>query len=162
MAVRSCCTMCDRAAPSRISSSPRRFCGMNKRGLGRGLDALLGEAPAVGETPTEIPIDQIEPNPRQPRKAFDSGALDELALSIKTSGVIQPIVVRRGLAGGWQLIAGERRLRAARQAGVERIPAGVREATGFERLELALVGKPLPPDLKPTEEAAGHPPNLSD
>src|SRR2546429_1649210 len=96
---------------------------MNRRGLGRGLDALLGDAPTASETQTEIPIDQIEPNPRQPRKMFDVGALDELALSIKSSGVIQPVVVRPGLAGRWQLIAGERRWRAARQAGLDRIPA---------------------------------------
>src|SRR2546428_14107511 len=101
---------------------------MNKRGLGRGLDALLGEASTAGETQTEIPIDQIEPNPRQPRKTFDVVALDELALSIKASGVIQPIVVRRGLAGRWQLIAGERRWRGGRQAGVGRVPGVVRGA----------------------------------
>src|SRR5499426_4565697 len=156
MGVRSCCTMCARAVPSRISNWPRRCCGMNKRGLGRGLDALLGDAPTVGDTQTEIPIDQIEPNPRQPRKTFDPGALDELALSIKASGVIQPIVVRRGLTGGWQLIAGERRWRAARQAGLERIPAVVREATDSESLELALVENLLREDLNPLEEAEAY------
>ncbi len=129
---------------------------MNKRGLGRGLDALLGEASTAGETQTEIPIDQIEPNPRQPRKTFDVVALDELALSIKASGVIQPIVVRRGLAGRWQLIAGERRWRAARQAGLERIPAVVREATDSESLELALVENLLREDLNPMEEAEAY------
>src|SRR3989442_13655435 len=98
---------------------------MNKRGLGRGLDALLGEASTAGETQTEIPIDQIEPNPRQPRKTFDVVALDELALSIKASGVIQPIVVRRGLAGRWQLIAGERRGGGGRAGGVGAIPRRV-------------------------------------
>src|SRR5262245_5902195 len=156
MGVRSCCTMCARAVPSRISNWPRRCCGMNKRGLGRGLDALLGDAPTVGDTQTEIPIDQIEPNPRQPRKTFDPGALDELALSIKASGVIQPIVVRRGLTGGWQLIAGERRWRAARQAGLERIPAVVRAATDAESLELALVENLLREDLNPLEEAEAY------
>jgi len=130
---------------------------MNRRGLGRGLDALLGEAPAAGgETLTEIPIEQIEPNPRQPRKTFDVVALDELALSIKASGVIQPIVVRRGLAGRWQLIAGERRWRAARQAGLDRIPAVVREATDSESLELALVENLLREDLNPMEEAEAY------
>src|SRR3989441_8208289 len=129
---------------------------MNRRGLGRGLDALLGDAPTASETQTEIPIDQIEPNPRQPRKMFDVGALDELALSIKASGVIQPIVVRRGLAGRWQLIAGERRWRAARQAGLERIPAVVREATDAQSLELALVENLLREDLNPMEEAEAY------
>src|SRR2546421_12831340 len=108
---------------------------MNRRGLGRGLDALLGDAPTASETQTEIPIDQIEPNPRQPRKMFDVGALDELALSIKASGVIQPVVVRRGLAGRWQLIAGERRWRAGRQGRVGRISAVVRGAGDFQSLE---------------------------
>src|SRR5438132_13826390 len=129
---------------------------MNRRGLGRGLDALLGDAPTASETQTEIPIDQIEPNPRQPRKMFDVGALDELALSIKASGVIQPVVVRRGLAGRWQLIAGERRWRAARQAGLDRIPAVVREATDSESLELALVENLLREDLNPIEAAQAY------
>jgi len=129
---------------------------MNRRGLGRGLDALLGEAHSAAESLTEIPIEQIEPNPRQPRKTFDVVALDELALSIKASGVIQPIVVRRGPAGRWQLIAGERRWRAARQAGLDRIPAVVREATDSESLELALVENLLREDLNPMEEAEAY------
>ena len=129
---------------------------MNRRGLGRGLDALLGEAQSAAESLTEIPIEQIEPNPRQPRKTFDVVALDELALSIKASGVIQPIVVRRGPAGRWQLVAGERRWRAARQAGLDRIPAVVREATDSESLELALVENLLREDLNPMEEAEAY------
>ncbi len=129
---------------------------MNKRGLGRGLDALLGDAPPAGETLLEIPVDQIEANPRQPRKTFDVVALDELALSIKAAGVIQPIVVRRGGGGRWQLIAGERRWRAARQAGLDRIPAVVREATDSESLELALVENLLREDLNPMEEAEAY------
>ena len=129
---------------------------MNRRGLGRGVDALLGEAQSAAESLTEIPIEQIEPNPRQPRKTFDVVALDELALSIKASGVIQPIVVRRGPAGRWQLIAGERRWRAARQAGLDRIPAVVREATDSESLELALVENLLREDLNPMEEAEAY------
>ena len=129
---------------------------MNRRGLGRGLDALLGEAQSAAESLTEIPIEQIEPNPRQPRKTFDVVALDELALSIKASGVIQPIVVRRGPAGRWQLIAGERRWRAARQAGLDRIPAVVREATDSESLELALGENLLREDLNPMEEAEAY------
>lgn len=128
---------------------------MNRRGLGRGLDALLGSAPTVEalEASTEIPVDQIEVNPRQPRKDFDPAALDELAHSLRTSGMLQPVVVRRIVDGRWQLIAGERRWRAARQAGLERIPAVVREATDAESLELALVENLLREDLNPLEES---------
>jgi len=130
---------------------------MNKRGLGRGLDALLGSAPAsTTEGLTEIPVDQIEVNPRQPRKDFDAVALDELARSIKESGVIQPVVVRRAAGGRWELIAGERRWRAARQAGLDRLPAVVREATDAESLELALVENLLREDLNPMEEAEAY------
>lgn len=131
---------------------------MNRRGLGRGLDALLGSAPTVEATEalTEIPVDQIDVNPRQPRKDFDQAALDELARSLRSSGMLQPVVVRRALDGRWQLIAGERRWRAARQAGLERIPAVVREATDAESLELALVENLLREDLNPLEEAEAY------
>ncbi|OLC30691.1 MAG: hypothetical protein AUH81_19410 [Candidatus Rokubacteria bacterium 13_1_40CM_4_69_5] len=129
---------------------------MNKRGLGRGLDALLGSASSATESLTEIPVDQIDANPRQPRKAFDPTSLDELARSLKSAGMIQPVVVRRMPEGRWQLIAGERRWRAARQAGLERIPALVREATDAESLELALVENLLREDLNPMEEAEAY------
>jgi ParB family chromosome partitioning protein len=128
---------------------------MNKRGLGRGLGALLSSSPTEGDTLVELGIDQIEPNPNQPRKAFESSSLEELAASIRASGVIQPIVVRQ-IADGYQLIAGERRWRAARLAGLERIPAVVREATDAESLELALVENLLREDLNPIEEAEGY------
>ncbi|HEY7648875.1 MAG TPA: ParB/RepB/Spo0J family partition protein [Methylomirabilota bacterium] len=105
---------------------------------------------------TEIPVDQIEVNPRQPRKDFDPTALDELARSLRTTGMLQPVVVRRSLDGRWQLIAGERRWRAARQAGLDRIPAVVREATDAESLELALVENLLREDLNPLEEAEAY------
>jgi ParB family chromosome partitioning protein len=131
---------------------------MNRRGLGRGLDALLGSAPTAPtveapEASTEIPVHQIEVNPRQPRKDFDKTALEELARSLRTSGMLQPVLVRRIADGRWQLIAGERRWRAAQQAGLERIPAVVREATDAESLELALVENLLREDLNPLEEA---------
>jgi ParB family transcriptional regulator, chromosome partitioning protein len=125
---------------------------MNKRGLGRGLGALLSSTPTDGDTLVDIGIDEIEPNPNQPRKAFDSKSLDELTASIRTSGVIQPIVVRRQ-GVGYQLVAGERRWRAARQAGLPRVPAIVREVTDAESLELALVENLLREDLNPMEEA---------
>src|SRR5881397_586794 len=128
---------------------------MNKPGLGRGLGALLSSTPGTDETISEIPIDQIDVNPNQPRKLFDSAALSELAASIRSSGVIQPVVVRRHGAG-YQLIAGERRWRAARQAGLARIPAVVREATDAQSIELALVENLLREDLNPIEAAQAY------
>jgi ParB family transcriptional regulator, chromosome partitioning protein len=127
----------------------------NNRGLGRGLGALLSSTPAVDEPTTDIAIDQIDVNPNQPRKVFDSDALQELAASIRSSGVIQPVVVRRH-GTGYQLIAGERRWRAARQAGLTRIPAVVREATDAQSLEIALVENLLREDLNPMEEAEAY------
>jgi len=124
----------------------------NKRGLGRGLGALLSSTPTESDTLLEVDIDQVEPNPNQPRKVFDSNALNELSASIKASGVIQPVIVRRQGAG-YQLVAGERRWRAARQAGLPRIPAIIREVTDAESLELALVENLLREDLNPMEEA---------
>jgi ParB family chromosome partitioning protein len=100
-------------------------------------------------------VDAIQPNPNQPRKAFSSEALNELSTSIKASGVIQPVVVRR-LGQGYQLVVGERRWRAARQAGLERIPAVVRETTDAESLEIALVENLLREDLNPMEEAEAY------
>src|SRR5712691_5907302 len=128
---------------------------ITKRGLGRGLGALLSAEPAEAESLVEVPIDQIEVNPHQPRKVFDFTALDELAASIRSSGVIQPIIVRR-FAGAYQLIAGERRWRAARQAGLDRIPAIVREATDAQSIELALVENLLREDLNPIEAAQAY------
>jgi ParB family transcriptional regulator, chromosome partitioning protein len=125
---------------------------MNKRGLGRGLGALLSSAPTEADTLLEVGVEEIEPNPNQPRKVFSPNALDELAASIKASGVIQPVIVRRQGAG-YQLVAGERRWRAARQAGLPRVPAIVREVTDAESLELALVENLLREDLNPMEEA---------
>jgi ParB family chromosome partitioning protein len=128
---------------------------ITKRGLGRGLGALLASEPSEAEALVDVPIDQIEVNPYQPRKVFDFTALDELAASIKASGVIQPIIVRR-IGGAYQLIAGERRWRAARQAGLERIPAIVREATDAQSIELALVENLLREDLNPIEAAQAY------
>ena len=128
----------------------------NKRGLGRGLGALLGPEPDVTSEPAlEIPLDQVRPNPRQPRKLFDPVALAELTESIRASGVIQPIVVRRD-GDGYELIAGERRWRAAQEAGLDRIPAVVRDATDAQSLEIALVENLLREDLNPIESAEGY------
>ena len=132
------------------------------RGLGRGLGALLGsESEVVADSSSEIPLDRIRPNPRQPRKHFDPQALAELTDSIRVSGVIQPIVVRRA-GEGYELIAGERRWRAAKEAGLERVPAVVRDATNVESLEIALVENLLREDLNPLEAAEGYRQLLAD
>lgn len=126
-----------------------------KRGLGRGLGALLASSPTEGEALIEVSLDEVKPNPNQPRKSFGPAGLEELAASIRTSGVLQPVIVRK-TSHGYELIAGERRWRAARQAGLERIPVIVREATDAESLELALVENLLREDLNPIEEAAAY------
>jgi ParB family chromosome partitioning protein len=126
-----------------------------KRGLGRGLGALLSSTPTEGESLIEVSIDEIKPNPNQPRKLFDPDGLDQLAASIRASGVLQPVIARK-TPHGYELIAGERRWRAARQAGLERIPLIVREATDAESLELALVENLLREDLNPIEEGEAY------
>src|SRR6266446_4019050 len=128
-----------------------------QHGLGRGLGALLSSpgpssAEAPGTTTIELPIDSISPNPQQPRKDFDARALHDLSASLKQSGVLQPVVVRR-LGEGYQLVVGERRWRAAKLAGITRIPAVIREASDAQSLELALVENLLREDLNPMEEA---------
>jgi ParB family transcriptional regulator, chromosome partitioning protein len=128
---------------------------MTNRGLGRGLGALLSSTPTESDVLVEIAVDQVAPNPNQPRKTFESNSLEELAVSIRASGVIQPIIVRQ-TGSGYQLIAGERRWRAARQAGLVRIPALVREASDAESLELALVENLLREDLNPMEESEAY------
>jgi len=131
-----------------------------QHGLGRGLGALLSSpgpssAEAPGTTTIELPIDSISPNPQQPRKDFDARALHDLSASLKQSGVLQPVVVRR-LGEGYQLVVGERRWRAARLAGITRIPAVIREASDAQSLELALVENLLREDLNPMEEAEAY------
>lgn len=134
---------------------------MNARhGLGRGLGALLGPsaspAPPVSEgLVQELAIESIVANPRQPRKSFDDNALRELAVSLKRTGVLQPVVVRRH-GQQFQIVVGERRWRAAQMAGLTHIPAVVREATDAETLELALVENLLREDLNPMEEAEAY------
>lgn len=122
-----------------------------RSGLGRGLGALIPEiAPAV----QEVDVDLIVPNPLQPRSLFDPGSLAELAQSIREHGVIQPLIVTRPAGGGvLQLITGERRLLAAKQAGLARVPVIVKEATPQALLELALVENLQREDLGPLEEA---------
>ncbi|MGI9116026.1 MAG: ParB/RepB/Spo0J family partition protein [Gaiellales bacterium] len=124
-------------------------------GLGRGLNALLD--PAGGEpTLVTLPIEQVQPNPRQPRRAFDQEALDDLARSIKQDGIMQPIVVRSAPDGRYEIIAGERRWRAAGQAGLTTIPAIVRRADERQTLTLALVENVVREDLNAVETARGY------
>ena len=123
-------------------------------GLGRGLDALIPRA-ATTEIP-EIPLERIARNPHQPRNRFDEAETAELAASITLHGVLQPIVVRASADGGYELIAGERRLRAARMAGLTHIPAVIRESAAGEQLELALVENLQRQDLNAIEEAAAY------
>ena len=131
-----------------------------KHGLGRGLGALLGpslsptpEAPSAGVQ--ELAIDSIVANPSQPRKSFDNSSLQDLSASLKRSGVLQPVVVRRH-GQQFQIVVGERRWRAAQMAGLTHIPAVVREVTDAETLELALVENLLREDLNPMEEAEAY------
>src|SRR5215213_129651 len=127
----------------------------SRRGLGRGLEVLIGGSAGPAEL-AELPVELVHPNPRQPRRHFDAGAGSGLAESIRAQGVIQPIVVRPRPAGGWELIAGERRWRAAREAGVATVPALVRAADDRETLLLALVENVAREDLSPLEEARAY------
>lgn len=129
---------------------------VQRRGLGRGLGALI---PGADETPgsplQEIPLAELETNPFQPRKRFDQAALDELAATIRAHGVLTPVVVRR-IPDGYQVIAGERRIRAAKQAGLSHIPAVIREAGDGQALEMALVENLQREDLNPMEAAEAY------
>ena len=124
-----------------------------QRGMGRGLAAILPRSRADEPGLRELALDLIEPNPRQPRRDFDEDALLALAESIRSRGLLQPIVVRPLAGGTFELVAGERRLRACRLAGLERIPAVVRQAEDWERLDLALAENMARVDLNPVEEA---------
>ena len=135
------------------------------KGLGRGLSALLGEAPvslepetASGAAPARLPIEFLRPNPNQPRKRFDEDALGELAQSIREKGVLQPILARavEGETNAYEIVAGERRWRAAQRAGVHEIPVVLREFSDAEVLEIAIIENIQRADLNPIEEAAGY------
>ena len=129
-----------------------------KAGLGRGLEALIPTGPEAGDQTTyqEVPVDGIRPNPDQPRSRFDDDALVELAASISEVGVLQPVVLSRAEDGTLFLIAGERRWRAARKAGLDTIPAVVRGTTGQTTLVEALIENVQRQDLTPLEEAHAY------
>lgn len=132
----------------------------SKHGLGRGLGALLSSSPTpAAESGTfrvqELSMDSIVANPKQPRKTFDNNSLQDLAHSLKRSGVLQPVVVRRH-GQQFEIVVGERRWRAAKMAGLTHIPAVVRETSDAETLELALVENLLREDLNPMEEAEAY------
>ena len=129
---------------------------MKKRGLGKGLDAIFAENVSTTETPIAIKINEIEPNREQPRKEFDNAALAELADSIAQHGVLQPILLRPMLSGGYRIVAGERRWRAARMAGLSELPAVVREMTDSDEMLFALIENLQREDLSPLEEAKGY------
>ena len=132
-----------------------------KKGLGKGVGALLGESALTMQPETEeglktLPLQKVEPNPAQPRKSFDPDELQELADSIAMHGVIQPLTVRLLPSGYYQIIAGERRWRAARLAGLTEIPVVVIEADDKKAMELALIENLQRADLNPVEEALGY------
>jgi ParB family chromosome partitioning protein len=134
--------------------------------LGRGLAALIGDIGADNATMTaerarnqrRVPIEYLRPNPRNPRKSFSEAELEELAASIKERGIIQPVVVRavRGAKDSYEIIAGERRWRAAQRAGLHEVPIVPLEATDSEALELAIIENVQRSDLNPLEEAGGY------
>ncbi|HVW88936.1 MAG TPA: ParB/RepB/Spo0J family partition protein, partial [Gaiellaceae bacterium] len=134
-----------------MSSAP------NRRGLGKGLEVLLGGAenmPAVELL--DLPLDAVHPNPRQPRRRFDGEAGSGLAESVKHQGVIQPLIVRPRAAGGYELVAGERRWRAAREAGLATVPAVVREHDDRDTLLVGLIENVAREQLTPVEEARAY------
>ena len=131
-----------------------------QRGLGKGLGALLGEAAMQTAQPPSgaqlLPLQKVEPNPLQPRKSFDPDELQALADSIAMHGIIQPLTVRQLPSGFYQIIAGERRWRAARLAGLDEVPVVVIEADDKKAMELALIENLQRSDLNPIEEAKGY------
>ncbi|HHV58638.1 MAG TPA: ParB/RepB/Spo0J family partition protein [Firmicutes bacterium] len=127
-----------------------------RHGLGRGLAALLPAVEAQGDEPVrEVPVKEIRPNSFQPRRVFDEEKLAELAESVRAHGVLQPVVVR-AVIGGFELVAGERRWRAAQLAGLERVPVVVRELSDAEMMEIALIENLQREDLNPLEEATAY------
>jgi ParB family transcriptional regulator, chromosome partitioning protein len=136
-----------------LSSAPEP--SPQRRGLGRGLEVLIGGHPVPSEL-LELPVDAIHPNPRQPRRRFEPEAASGLAESVRRQGVIQPLLVRPRGVGGYEIVAGERRWRAAREAGRATVPAVVRDADDRETLLLGLVENVAREQLTPIEEARAY------
>lgn len=145
---------------------------MKRKALGKGLESLIPKAPPRNPDPPPpaaarearatprgellVDIDRIRPNPRQPRQAFEEGALEELTASVQAQGLLQPVVLRPAADGAYELVAGERRWRAAQRAGLLRVPAIVRDVPDEKLLELALVENLQREDLNPIEEAEAY------
>src|SRR5215831_18117959 len=127
---------------------------MTRRALGRGLSALLSDSTAQGEELLEV--DMIDPNPDQPRVNFNEDKLNELAQSIRSNGLVQPLLLRRITNGRYQIVAGERRWRAAQRAGLQRINAVIRSIPDSKLLELALIENIQREELNPIEEASAY------
>ena len=125
-----------------------------RRALGKGLSQLIAEQ--YDAAPNEIPIESIDPNPRQPRTHFDEAALEELANSIREFGVIQPLIVRPSSEGRYELIAGERRWRAAKLAGLESVPVAIRSAAAQASLEIAIIENVQREDINAVESARAY------
>src|SRR6185436_14224495 len=164
---RSSCTTFDPEAPRRTSTWRRSSWSMKRKALGKGLSSLIPSSivkvpvPAVPPMPPRpadlrLEVSKIRPNPRQPRRSFDEASLDELAGSMKSQGRLQPVVVRPMPDGSFELIAGERRWRAAQRAGIHRIPAVVRDVPDEKLLELALIENVQREELNPIEEAEAY------
>jgi ParB family chromosome partitioning protein len=128
---------------------------MKEKGLGKGLSALLLPKKEVKEEIVEIPVDSIKPNPYQPRRNFDEEKLKEMAVTIKERGILEPLLVRKS-AGGYELISGERRLRAAKIAGLKKVPCVIKTINDDEALEIALIENLQREDLNPVEEARAY------
>ncbi len=129
---------------------------MTRKALGRGLSALLSDSLPQGDELLEVDIDLIEPNPDQPRLSFDEKGIEELAQSIRMNGLVQPILLRRASAGRYQIVAGERRWRAAQRAGLHKVNAVIREIPDSKLLELALIENIQRQELNPIEEAQAY------
>ncbi len=127
-----------------------------RQGLGKGLEKLFSENDTEGMVSTNtLPLSEIVPNKDQPRKTFDEAALDELADSIRQHGILQPLLVRPIATGGYQLVAGERRWRASKRAGLKEVPVVVKELSDTETMEIAIIENLQREDLNPIEEAEG-------
>jgi ParB family transcriptional regulator, chromosome partitioning protein len=125
----------------------------SRRGIGRGLAAIIPETPVEGPELRDLPLELIRPNPSQPRTRFDPASITGLAASIADAGIVQPLIVRPLADGRYELIAGERRWRAAREAGVQTVPAIVRDEAEAEGLQTALIENVAREDLNPVDEA---------